>query len=66
MKKQLLFNVVGRDDLEGVVFARCSSEEKAKKAMKLCEEQGFEDMLEIIPDNMLIDTIEIDGEEIDL
>lgn len=61
-----LFNVVGMDDLEGTVFARCTTYEKAKKAMELCEAEGFEDMLDIVQDEMPVDMIEVGGELIEL
>ena len=61
-----LFNVVGLDDLEGMTFARCTTYEKAQKAKELLEEEGFEDMLDIIQDEMPIDVIEIGGELIEL
>ena len=61
-----LFNVVGMDDLEGTVFARCTTYDKAKRAMKLLEAEGFEDMLDIVQDEMPIDMIEIGGELIEL
>lgn len=59
----LLYNVIGLDDLEGVSFARCSTYEKAEKAKKILEEEGFENMLEIVKDEVPIDTIVV-GDEI--
>lgn len=61
-----LFNVVGIDDLEGTVFVRCTTYEKANKAKELLEAEGFEDMLDIVQDEMPIDVIEIGGELIEL
>ena len=61
-----LFNVVGIDDLEGTVFTRCTTYEKAQKAKELLEVEGFEDMLDIVQDEMPIDIIEIGGELIEL
>lgn len=66
MNDTKLFNVIGTDDLEGVVFARCTTEEKANKAKKLLEEVGYEDILDIKQDQTPIDTIEIDGKIINL
>ena len=54
-----LFNVIGIDDLEGTVFARCTTYKKAQKAKELLEAEGFEDMLDIVEDNLPIDTIKI-------
>ena len=61
-----LFNVVGMDDLEGTVFARCTTYEKANKVKELLEAEGFEDMLNIAQDEISIDVIEIGGELIKL
>lgn len=61
-----LFNVIGIDDLNGMVFARCTTFEKAQKAKRMLEAEGFEDMLEIVQDKLLIDVIEIDNKVIEL
>lgn len=66
MNDMRLFNVVGMDDLEGTVFARCTTYEKAQKAKELLEAEGFEDVLDIVQDEMPIDVIEIGGELIEL
>lgn len=66
MNEMRLFNVVGMDDLEGTVFARCTTYEKAQKAKELIEAEGFEDMLDIVQDEMSINVIEINGELIEL
>ena len=61
-----LFKVVGKDDLEDCIFAQCITPDKAKKAMELTEQNGFEDMVEIIQDELPLDTIEIAGKIIEL
>lgn len=61
-----LFNVIGVDDLDGMVFARCTTFEKAQKAKKLLEAEGLEDMLDIVQDKLSIDVIEIDNKMIEL
>lgn len=66
MNKIKLYNVEGIDDLEGIIFARCTTKEKAKIAKKKLENEGFEDMLDIIQDEIPIDTIEIEGKLIEL
>ena len=66
MNEMRLFNVIGMDDLEGTVFARCTTYEKAQKAKELLEKEGFEDLLDIVQDEMSIDVIEIGGELIEL
>ena len=66
MNDMRLFNVIGMDDLEGMVFARCTTYEKAQKAKELLEAEGYEDMLDIVQDEMPIDVIEIGGELIEL
>ena len=45
MNGMQIWEVNGIDDLEGTVFAQCSTKEKAEKAMKLLEKEGFEGML---------------------
>lgn len=62
----ILYNIVGIDDLEGVTFARCTTEAKAKKAMRLLTQNGFEDEVEIRKDNMPLDSIEINDQRINL
>ena len=66
MNKIKLHKVVGIDDLEGFIFASCTTLEKAKIAKKKLENEGFEDMLDIVQDEIPIDTIEIDGKLIEL
>ena len=66
MNDMRLFNVIGFDDLEGMVFARCTTIEKEHKAKELTKANGFEGLLGIVQDEMPIDVIEIDGELIEL
>ena len=61
-----LFNVIGIDDLDGMVFARCTTFEKAQMAKMLLEAYGFEDMLDIVQDKLLVDVIEVDNKMIEL
>lgn len=61
-----LYNVIGADDLEGITFARCTTYEKAVKAKERLEQEGFEEMIDIVQDKVLIDAIEIDEEIISL
>ena len=61
-----LFNVIGIDDLEGTVFVRCTTYEKAQKAKELLEIEGFEDVVDIVQDEMPADIIEIGGKLIEL
>ena len=57
MDRIQIWEVVGVDDLEGSTFAQCSTEEKANKAMKLLENEGFEDMLRVKQSSLRIDQI---------
>ena len=66
MNDMRLFNVIGLDDLEGVVFARCTTFEKAQKAKELTEANGFEGVLDIVQDETPVDVIEIGGKLIEL
>ena len=61
-----LFNVVGIDDLEGMVFARCTTYEKAVKAKEYLENNEFEDMIDIVQDEIPVDVIEIDSQLLEL
>lgn len=56
-----LWEVKGVDDLEGVTFAVCTSEDKAVEAEKLLKAQGFED-IKITKSNLNLDEIKI-GED---
>lgn len=66
MNKIRLFNVIGLDDLEGTVFTRCTTYEKAQKAKELLEAEGFEDVLDIVQDEIPINAIKIGRELIEL
>ncbi len=66
MNEIKLFNVIGLDDLDGLVFARCTTIAKATIAKNKLEKEGFEGVLDIVQDNTPIDTIEIDGKIIEL
>ena len=66
MNDMRLFNVVGIDDLEGTVFARCTTLAKAVIAQDKLEKEGFEGLLDIVQDEIPIDVIEIGGELIEL
>lgn len=66
MKKKELWFVEGIDDLEGTTFAMCTTEEKAKIAKKILEDDGFEDMLEINRSNLAVDTIVLNDNVIEL
>lgn len=66
MMNENLYNVIGLDDLEGMVFARCTTLEKAQKAKELTEANGFEGMLDIVQDETPVDVIEIGGKLIEL
>lgn len=43
-----LYNVCGYEDVDQLFFARCTTYEKAEKAKKLLEKEGFIDCLEIL------------------
>ena len=60
------FIVYGMGECDGMVFARCTTYEKAQKAVELLEEEGFEDMVDILQEETKIDVIEIDGKMIEL
>lgn len=61
-----LFNVMGIDDLEGITFARCTTYEKAQKALQLIEAEGFQDMVDIEQDQLPIDCVIIGDKFLEL
>lgn len=66
MNEIQIWNVNGIDDLEGICFAQCSTKEKAEKAMRILEENGFEDMLVIKQSNLQLDQLLVEDELIQL
>ena len=60
------YNVKGIDDLEGLTFAICSTEEKAKRAQALLEKADFVDCTKIVKSKIGIDKIIINDKTIDL
>ena len=61
-----IWEVNGIDDLEGICFAQCSTKEKAEKAMRILEENGFEDMLVIKQSNLQLNQLLIENKLIQL
>lgn len=61
-----IWEVNGIDDLEGICFAQCSTKEKAEKAMRILEENGFEDMLVVKQSNLRLDQLLIENKLIQL
>lgn len=61
-----LYNVVGIDDLDGMVFARCTTLAKAIMAKAMLEDEGYECMLRIAKDKIVVDELVIGDEVIDL
>ena len=66
MMNENIYNVMGLDDLEGMIFARCATFEKAQRAKEITEANGFEGMLDIVQDETPVDVIEIGGKLIEL
>lgn len=66
MNRMQIWNVNGVDDLEGICFAQCSTKEKEEKAMRILEENGFEDMLVIKQSNLQLDQLLVEDELIQL
>lgn len=64
MKNETIYVVYGV--YEEMVFARCTTLEKAQKAKALIEKEGFADIIDIIQEAMLIDAIKIGGKVIGL
>lgn len=54
--------VVGTDKLKGLMFAMCSTEEKANKAKELIDENlGGINMTEVVHSGLTIDAVTIGG-----
>lgn len=54
--------VVGTDKLKGLTFAMCSTEEKAKKAKELIDDDlGGINITEVVHSNLTIDVVTIGG-----
>lgn len=66
MNGMQIWEVNGIDDLEGICFAQCSTKEKAEKAMRILEENGFEDMLVIKQSNLQLDQLLVEDKLIQL
>lgn len=66
MNEMQIWEVNGIDDLEGICFAQCSTKEKAEKAMRILEENGFEDMLVIKQSNLQLDQLLVEDRLIQL
>lgn len=60
-----IWEVEGTDDLHGVVFAQCSTKEKAEKALSILENNGFEGLL-VKQSNLEMDQIVINNVPISL
>lgn len=60
-----LWLIVGVDDLEGLTFAYCTTEEKAEKALDLLNENEIND-IEIVKSNIDLDYVKFDGQQIKL
>lgn len=61
-----IWEINGTEDLEGICFAQCSTKEKAEKAMRILEENGFEDMLVVKQSNLRLDQLVIQNKIIQL
>lgn len=61
-----IWEINGTEDLEGICFAQCSTKEKAEKAMRILEENGFEDMLVVKQSDLRLDQLLIENKLIQL
>ena len=52
-----LFDLVTTDEIEATIFARCTTYDKAKKAMEIFKEAGYGDGFAIVRENLPIDSI---------
>lgn len=61
-----IWKVTGINDLEGTFFAQYTTEEKAKKAMQILEQNEFEDMLTLRQSNLGLNQLNVNGKLIQL
>lgn len=66
MNEMQIWEVNGIDDLEGICFAQCSTKEKAEKAMRILEENGFGDILVVEQRNLRLDQLLVEDKLIQL
>lgn len=66
MNEIQIWEVNGIDDLEGICFAQCSTKEKAEKAMRILEENGFGDILVVKQSNLRLDQLLVEDKLIQL
>lgn len=66
MNGMQIWEVNGIDDLEGICFAQCSTKEKAEKAMRILEENGFEDILVVKQSSLRLDQLLVENKLIQL
>lgn len=66
MQKRNLWEVIGIDDLDNMVFAQCSNKEKAIKARNILEENSFKGSVDVRKSCLELDVLMINGERIEL
>lgn len=62
MNGMQIWEVNGIDDLKGICFAQCTTKDKAEKAMKILEKEGFDGRLIVEQSNLRIDQLIIGSE----
>ena len=66
MEKTKLWIVMGINDMEGMIFAFCTTRQKAEKAVKLLEPEGLENMLTIKQAQLEINNVCLNGTNIEI
>lgn len=66
MQKNNLWEVIGIDDLDNMIFAQCSTKEKAIKVREILEVNGFGGSVDVRKVGLELDVLVINGERIEL
>lgn len=64
--KAKLWIVMGINDMEGMIYAFCTTRQKAEKAVKLLEPEGLDNMLTIKQAQLEINNVCLNGTNIEI
>lgn len=64
--KTKLWIVMGINDMEGMIYAFCTTRQKAEKAVKLLEPEGLDNMLTIKQAQLEINNVCLNGTNIEI
>ena len=64
--KAKLWIVMGINDMEGMIYAFCTTRQKAEKAVKLLEPEGLDNMLTLKQAQLEINNVCLNGTNIEI